>query len=176
MPTGGWDQRDVSPCTVLTLLVSGVSPDGVELDEDVGDGAEEVAEDHDHRQLHRLDLGVRYCPEKGIFVTLLKVGSSNSFLFSQISSILLASEGIFFFLDYRAIQKKMIALIGPIQLTLNPFYIAENQVYRAKTKAKTGAQTHPCDETARPWHYPVIVAGVTLTLVERAEEENDGLT
>ena len=98
MQTRGWELPVGlgSPCTVLTLLVSGVSPDCVELDEDVGDGAEEVAEDHDHRQLHRLDLGVRYCPEKGIFVTLLKVGSSNSFLFSQISSILLASEGIFF--------------------------------------------------------------------------------
>ena len=47
---------------LLTLLVSGISPDGVELNEDVGDGAEEVAEDDDHRQLHRLDLGVRYRP------------------------------------------------------------------------------------------------------------------
>ena len=46
----------------LTIFWSGVSPDGVELDEDVGDGAEEVAQHHHHRQLHRLDLGVRNRP------------------------------------------------------------------------------------------------------------------
>ena len=49
-------------CRKLTIFWSGVSPDGVELDEDVGDGAEEVAQHHHHRQLHRLDLGVRYRP------------------------------------------------------------------------------------------------------------------
>ena len=49
---------------LLTHVHVGVAPDGVELDKDVGDGAEEVAEDHDHRQLHSLDLGVRYRPRE----------------------------------------------------------------------------------------------------------------
>ena len=51
-------------------------------------------------------------------------------------------------LDCREIQKKRIALIVSIQLTLNPFCIAESPAYRAKR----GAQTHPSDETARPWY------------------------
>ena len=78
-------------------------------------------------------------------------------------------------MDCREIQKKRIALIVSIQLTLNPFCIAESPAY----SAKRGAQTHPSDETARPRRGMIscyCCLGNLNLRVERTDEENDGLT